>query len=187
MPKKSTRKKRIKVTVLPVESLIQRDTAMFKDWIAGVTHKALAEKYGMTDDNVQAISKKYNWKQLRKDLATRAYSKAIDRIRDMTVKMAGLLDDDIDKIAAEVAKKKRMLTPEERAHFRSLQDRLLKENRLEDGKPTDTIGGTVKTELVLPPGVKAFGIIPPAAGVTMTEATPEEVKEVIDLDKIDED
>jgi hypothetical protein len=168
-------------------NLVARNTAMFKDWIGGNSYEALGVKYSMGRGNVCIIAKKYKWAELKKELQDKLFSLAMADIKGMTLSMTRALKRDMEKIVASMIRENRTLTTEERNHFRIMLDRFLKESRLEDGKPTDTVGGSVSIELCLPPGVKRFGIIPPDNRVKLVEAEESEAVERIDLDSLEID
>jgi hypothetical protein len=174
-----------------IELREERDVAMFKDWLMGKSYDFLGEAYKMSRTNVGLIAKKYNWKALKKELRSRQFNATIDRIRDMTVTIQNLLEQDAKRIVEDVTKEKRMLTKSEREHLRSMYDRVLKEIRLDEGKPTELGGngssGKFEVELRLPPGVKSFGIIPPDPRVKMIETQDQEKKPTVDLDDIEDE
>lgn len=154
----------------PVAEHAMRDLAMFREWLQGTTQRALARKYNIHHQTVHAIAKKNKWKKLRSDLRSRLYSDKMDEIKDLTMAAQDLLFQDIDKIKASARRENRPLTKEERSHVLALYDRTLKENRLEEGKPTDIGNAPVQVQVVLPAGAKRFGILPPDPKTLVIEA-----------------
>lgn len=194
--KKAIKKKAPKVEIpavpavapLPELTPEQRNVAMFKEWITtGKTYGQLATQFGLTVDGVDYIAKKNNWKVLRQKAIDRAFSTAVMEVKSMALTMTLALKRDMEMIIADSIKEKRQLKEVERSHFRTLLDRFFKEARLDEGKPTEITTGTQKVELVLPPGVKRFGIIPPDPRVTLIESTVEEKSNTLSLDDVDVD
>lgn len=170
-----------------VESKQARDVAMFKAWLLGKSFEDLAQEYGISKTSVAVVSKKYNWKSLKKELRARQFNAALDKVRDMTIMIQTALEKDIEKIVAEATANNRMLTKEERDHLRSMYDRTLKEIRLDEGKPTEiSTGGPVQVEIILPPGAKRFGVLPPDSSGRTIEVSKTEVK-TIDLDQVQDE
>lgn len=170
-----------------VESKQDRDVNMFKAWILGKSFEELAEEYKISKTSVAVVSKKYNWRGLKKELRMRQFSAALDKIRDMTITIQTALEQDIQKIVADAANSNRMLTKEERDHLRAMYDRTLKEIRLDEGKPTEiNAGGPLQVEIVLPPGAKRFGVLPPDPKGKTIEVSKTEVK-TIDLDAVQDE
>lgn len=182
-------KKKLTVQIPDTDpTVVARDTAMFKDWIGGMKLDAIGEKYEMSYENVRRIATKYNWKALRRELVERSFTQMME---DMTAFSADILSafyTDFKMIMEECKKEKRKLTGDERGHLRSLWDRMLKEKRLDEGKPTEVGMGPVQVELVLPNGVQHVGVIPvPKSNITAVQKKPEDVVPKLDLDSIEED
>lgn len=149
----------------------ERDLSMFSDWLLGKTFTELSEKYNIDRSTVAVISKRYGWKKLKNELKHRQYKKAMLRMKESAIRIQSLLDEDLTRMVDDVREKKRPLTTDERAHLRSLQDRILKEIRLEDGQPTEIeSGGPRQLEIILPPGAKRFGVMPPGPNVKLIES-----------------
>ena len=162
---------------------------MFKDWILGATYGEIAKKYDIKYDLVYYLSKRYKWNALRAQLRARQYARALDDAKDIVVSAQRILKTDLDKISEDVSITGRMLTHEERQHIRSLSDRMLKEARLEDGKPTDiTDNVNPQVQIILPEGAKRFGLIPPNEKVIVVEqpkVSRMKNHKMIDIDEID--
>lgn len=166
-------------------TLIARDTEMFEKWKKGTTLTALAAEYGMTHQAVSEIKRKYNWHGLVTEMKRRAFQASFTQLKDMAVNLVKLAKHDIGLLTETAIKEKRQLTKEERGHVVALLDRIWKEVRLEDGKPTENTG-VLSVELRLPPGVKHYGIIPPDPRVKYVTAEVEDAKPVIDIDALEE-
>jgi hypothetical protein len=184
--KKQTNEVLPELTRVPSAQNAIRDTQMFKDHVAGLTHAQLAVKYEMSERNVAEISSIYRWRDLRQELAQRALAAAMDDVKSITVTAVKALKRDIQLIAERAVKKKRQLTKEERDHMRAMLDRMWKEIRLEDGKPTDSAETTLEVRLRLPPGATGFGLIPPDPRVKFVESKVEDAAPKINLDEIED-
>lgn len=162
---------------------------MFKDWILGATYGEVAEKYGVKYHLVHYLSKRYKWNEIRAELRARQYSRALDEVKDIVVSTQRILKSDLNKINEDINITGRMLTHEERQHIRSLQDRMLREARLDDGKPTDIVNNTQpQIQIVLPEGANRFGLIPPDQNVKVIEqpkVSRMKNHKLIDIDEID--
>ena len=165
---------------------IIRDRNMFVAWIKGSTMTQLATDFNMSFDNVRRIAKKYNWKQLAKEYARRALAASMTDATNMAALVVKTLMRDYQKLAQACLDENRQMTKEERDHSRGIIDRVWKELRLEDGKPTENTG-VLSVELRLPKGVTGFGIFPPDERVKYVEAKDQEEKPVIDLDELEGD
>lgn len=166
------------------EDKLVRDINMFKGWVMGKTYDQLAEENNLSRQTVWTISKKYNWRNLRNDLRTRRFKKTQESMVDFTVWTHDALEADARKAVQDAIDAKRPLSKEERDHLFRMYDRLLKEIRLEDGKPTDIGTGAVQVEIVLPPGAKRFGIVPPDPKVKVIEMTKTD-NPIVNLDDIE--
>src|SRR4051812_4762341 len=72
------------ITATPeVENKMDRDVSMFKGWLLGKTFQQLADHYGVSFATVAAVSHKWNWKGLKKELRLRQYSAVMDDMRDL--------------------------------------------------------------------------------------------------------
>jgi hypothetical protein len=187
MAKRKAKTSKLPINANPYGEYVTRDTAMFKDWIGGMKRDQIAVKYEMSIDNVTRIALKYNWKGLKKELIERSFNRMLDSMTSFSADILTAFYADFKLVMESVAKDKRSLTGEERAHLRALWDRMLKEKRLEDGNPTDLPTGTVKVELVVPNGVQHVGVIPvPKSNITTVQKEPEqETAPVIDLDGVE--
>ena len=143
---------------------------MFKDWILGATYGEIAKKYDVKYSLVYYLSKRYKWNAMRAELRARQYARALDDVKDIVINAQRIIKTDLGKIDEDINITGRMLTHEERQHIRSLLDRMLKEARLEDGKPTDiTDNINPQVQIILPEGAKRFGLIPPDQSVIVSE------------------
>lgn len=158
------KKRTIDVSSIPPTDPIrmERNKAMLIDWLQnGLTYQEIADKYGLSKQYVYEISRRHKWMKMRKQLAEREYALALNKLTTMPLKVTNILEEDLRRIARKLEKSQDPLTEHERTHLRGLLDRVLKEKRLEDGKPTgDEATGVARVELVLPEGVKDFGVVP---------------------------
>lgn len=195
---KKTKKKKPKTAIPVVEvpassdkpeelTILQRNVLMFKDWINGLSHEKIADKYKLHVQSVHKIASDNNWTDLKKKTMDKMFSVAVNEVKSMAYTITLALKRDMQKIVHTAIKEDRVLSEAERAHFRTLLDRFFKEARLDEGKPTDITGGTQvhRVQLVLPPGVKRFGIIPPDPRVTYVEKTEEKKSDMMSIDDID--
>lgn len=189
--KKRARKKKkhkppvIKQTV--IMSAMERNVAMFRDWITGTTKTDLAIRYDVNINTVLKVSKENNWDALKKKAIDRMLGAAVQEVKGMAYMMTLALKRDMEIIIKQAVQENRTLSGAERDHFAKLLDRFMKEARLDDGKPTEISSDTKRVELVLPPGVKRFGIIPPDPRVHLVESKVEEKKQTIGLDDVELD
>lgn len=163
----------------------QRDIDMFEEWVSGTTFKKLAEKYGMTEDNVNRISGLYSWGIRKQQILTARYNKMQRALKAEAVKVSTILGIDAQKLLEDVVSKERNLDPDERTHLRAYFDRILKEIRLEDGRPTgdetNVVVGTAVTLKVAPEMADAFAMFAKSSKATL------EVKQPDDEGKDEED
>lgn len=154
-----------------------RDLEMFKLWMQGTSCATLAHTFNLSVNSVYKIRKRDRWEKLRQEFNERVYMRQALRLKALTVRLVDAVEKDFNIIIKKLSGETPVaLTPEERTHIRMTLDRLLKENRLSDGKPTD-IGettGVVEHRIKLPPGVKRFGVIPPGDNVKQIESTEEQ-------------
>ncbi len=148
-----------KISKFATPERVDRDQQMFLDWLSGLSYVAIGVKHSMHKNSVLNISKQYNWPKLKQQLAQRQWAAVLGAMDRTATLLATTLESDVRKIAKKFQEGE-ALTSGERDHMRSLLDRLLKEHRLEAGKPTEIASGPVQVELKLPPGVKNFGVIP---------------------------
>jgi hypothetical protein len=147
---------------------------MLKDWLlTGCSYESLAVKYKVSYSTVATMSAKNDWKGLRQKAMERSFAAAVNEVKGMTLTLTHALKRDMQRVAERAMSENKDLTKEERDHFRALLDRFFKESRLDEGKPTDIQGGNgnQSVNIILPPGVKRFGLIPPAAQVQVVEST----------------
>jgi hypothetical protein len=172
----------------------ERDKLMLLDWVQNrLSFQELADKYGVTKGTVIAISKKYDWKRIRKQLIEREFAHALHGVFRLGARVMVAADKHWDQIDRKLAKGEE-LGEKELTHMRFLIDRLLKERRLEDGKPTgdEPAGGVHEVRIILPDGKKEddFGVIPGVGhGVKIVEAeiVEEDETEEVDIDGLSDD
>jgi len=181
------RKSKIDVSDVPATNpkAFERDKQMFVDWMNGMTQPEIAKKYEISPSNVTKVARKYNWRDKRRQINQREFSDVINDLQGIATKTSHILKGDVIRIVKKFNSSDEPLTGEERAHLRALLDRILKELRLEDGKPTEISNEPV--QIVLPAGVKDFGVIP-TTGRTVKVIETEEInedKEDFDIDDVD--
>jgi len=166
-----------------------RKIEMFKLWLSGSTYTEIGKKYGITGQAVAQIAMKNGWKKLRTEFKERQFRQAIEKAKDITIFLQDALEADARRLVADAVSNNRALYKEERDHLRALYDRLLKELRLEAGKPTDiSPSGVTQVEIRLPPGAKRFGVIPPdPKRVTLVEKPKSQEEDKINLDDLEQD
>lgn len=173
---------------LDVSPTLQRNADMFFDWINGMSKDAIAEKYQMHVQNVYRISTANKWDSRRSKLIEKMHVSAMQDLKAMVYSFTQALKRDAEMIIESAKKENRYLTGPERDHIAKLQDRYLKETRLDEGKPTEITNETRKVILVLPEGVDDFGVIPPDPRVTLERGKNEEkeleIEDDIDLKKV---
>lgn len=145
---------------------------MYKDYLrATMTMDELAAKYGMSASNLYVIAKANKWKDKRRKAKERAYSNLDEKYKNLIVDLVSFIDRDAKLLMQKCLKENREMTMQERSYMISLFEKYTKEQKLTDGKPTEITGGTsvVRHEVILPPGAKRFGVMPPDARVTEVE------------------
>lgn len=156
-----------------MSKLKMRDVEMFKDWMSGMSMEKVAEKYELSVPMIYKIKKRDNWNDLKAQIRDKMYQSMLEDLKSFSVELTQALKKDFMIIQKKLNDETpQPLTPEERSHIRLLMDRVLKENRLSDGKPTEVTNtsGEVVHRIILPPGAKRFGIIPPPANVKVIES-----------------
>ncbi len=145
----------------------ERDLLMFKDWVKGMTHAEIAAKYNLSVSHVGLMSSKHKWREARGIIRKKRYSLAIQSLQEESADLIKALKKDFHLTMLDQMKTNRTFSKDERKHFLDMLDRFLKETRLEDGKPTDVMNNHHRIEVVLPAGVKHFGVIPPPPNSTV--------------------
>jgi hypothetical protein len=178
------KKKSTVADTLPKARNIEKATAMFKDWMEGMSMPDIAAKHDMALANVRDYAIRYKWGALRSEIVTRSFAVAMDEMASLTVGMIGALKKDFKGILEACQKENRLLNTDERHHIRSMTDRFLKERRIDKGEiPADS--GTVRVELVMPPGVKHAGVIPVSqSNIRVVSQEEADAEDVIDLESI---
>ncbi len=178
------------ITAIVTESKpnLERNIAMFKAWLSGEPMPNIAKKYGLKLKALYNLSERYKWASLRRQHVRRAYEKALVEMQGMVSTVTISIKRDMERIASNAIKAKRDLTKEERQHFMALLEMFLKQQRLEDGKPTSINSETKKVILVMPPGMKTpYGLIPPDPRVQYVESEAEDKTEELTLEDVDSD
>jgi predicted DNA-binding protein YlxM (UPF0122 family) len=185
------RKRKINVKAVPARDndTLARDMKMFEDhYVHGLTYDELAAKYEITRDGVYYTAKVYNWKGLMKEANERQFAQMLHSLDRFAFRATNLLNRDLERLI-EKFNKNEALTSEERTHVRAMIDRILKERRLEQGKPTEISTGPAEINIRLPKGVKHFGVIPTVGRsvkmIETDESEPDEEKRTLDLDLVD--
>ena len=164
---------------------IARDTAMFVYHVEGHTYNEVAAKFNMSEINVKRVAKRYDWAAGKKEYAHRLYSTAMTGLKRAASIVMRALERDAELLHADAVKGARQLTKEERSHFLAYMDRVLKEVRLEDGKPTEHTTGVMTVEVQLPPGVKHYGLVPPNKNVKYVKAEDVVTRPALDYEAVD--
>lgn len=180
------KRKKKKAKRVPHAQNVARYTEMFVYNMQGHSYPEVAKKFNTSVDSVEKIARDYDWKSGRKEYAHRAYAVAMVGLKKSAAVVLAALDRDAKMLHEDAVKQARMLTPGERSHFLSYMDRVLKEVRLEDGKPTEHTSGAMTVEVQLPPGVKHYGLVPPSKNVKYVKAEDVVTKPTMDLSIIDQ-
>lgn len=162
----------------------ERSAAMFKMHLKGKTHKEIAEFFDVSETIVAREAMKYKWKKLTGEFYQKAYDTVISAgAKKVATHIMDLIAHQVKLLRKKIEENPAFEIPvEQLRELRQLAEMLIKENRLTDNKPTDNISGVVETRIILPPGVKAFGVDPPGPGVKELEYKPEEKKKTDSLD-----
>jgi hypothetical protein len=167
-----------------------RNVEMFKDYFKGMKRQELADKYGISIQRVDFIKKRDKWEKIAQKLRDKAYSAMAHEFKDLLGKVALALKKDWERVVRKVVSDDTVtLSADERTHGRMLLDYLVKASRLADDKPTEISGtsGVVTHRVLLPEGVKRYGVIPPDSNVQQIEhKESEKDKSKIDVDDIDD-
>ncbi len=178
----ATTTKSKKKKLAPAE-VIERNVAMFKAWLRGARPAELAQQFNLSIWAVKRTAERNRWTELRKQLRKREYERSMEVMLGTSAMATDLLDKDIRKIYASVRAENRQLTKEERDHVRAYQDRLWKEARLHDGKPTEN-HGPVQVQVVVPPGGNPWGVVPLPQGTKFVESTVETKKTNLSIEDV---
>lgn len=169
--------------------LLERNKAMFVDYMLGLRYSELATKYEMSYDNVRRIARDHKWTNLKKQLIDREMIEARNTMSSLTVEAIGLLEEDLTRLTQVMKKESnKVLSTDDRRHLLSMIEKFFKEKKLDEGRPTD-ISGVVSVNINLPPGVTHYGVIPvsdPNTKVVETKSVDKKPEELIDLDSIEE-
>lgn len=149
---------------------------MFTLYLDGKTCAEIAAIYKTTRQAVSKVSIKNDWRGKLEAYHCRAYEQSIN----VGAKRTGaetmlLLSDWVHKIIQRI-KNGGDATLEEIKEVQKIFAKLAEENRLTDNKPTQISTGEVRHVVLLPPGVKRFGVDPPGPGVVEIETTAEDIE-----------
>lgn len=148
-----------------------RNIEMFKDYFKGMRISEIADKYDLSRQRVDSIKRRDKWETVAQEIRDRAYAKLSYEWKDFLGKVTLSLKKDWERIMRKVVDDDGTLTPAERAHGRVLLTELVKASRLADEKPTEITDntGVVTHRVLLPEGVKRYGVIPPDSNVKQIE------------------
>lgn len=167
-----------------------RNIEMFKDYFKGMRISEISVKYGLSRQRVDTIKRRDKWESVSQEIQDRAYAKLSYEWKDFLGKVTLSLKKDWERVMKKLITEENTLTPDERTHGRMLLDHLVKASRLADDKPTEiaATSGVVEHRVLLPEGVKRFGVIPPNSNVNQVEhkesdkdkpkLTPEDVGDI---------
>lgn len=191
-PLKNTIPKKSKNTTLiktKTSALKLAELEMYKDYLRYVPVEKIAIKYAMSAEGVYKIAQKNQWKKKRLKAKELAYKNLDKKYRQQIVDIVKFVQHDYMLLMQKCLTEKREMTMQERGYVLSLLEKLTKENRLNEGKPTDITEGNhlVRHEVLLPAGVRRFGVIPPGPNVTQVEAAVVKPVEPTPEEKIDYD
>lgn len=168
--------------------IIDRDFEMFKDYCAGMSAENLGTKYQLTRQAVYNICSRDKWKQKKKKLLELEFTKFKEERKLQIKKLATILISDVDLIAKlQTQNPNQRLDKDTFMAVHKFYETLTKEVNLDDGKPTEINHGTQvhRHEVVLPQGVKGWGVIPPISEVKHIELKPEDVEKKQDEENED--
>lgn len=168
----------------------ERAIAMFKMHMQGKSYDEIGKEHGVSKTVVWRVAKKYDWEKLQTAYWQRTYEKVVNSgAKQVASKIMGLIKHHVNGLQKKVADDPNYtLSIDDVRELRQLLDALLKENRLNDGKPTEAIGGTVRHVVELPPGVKHYGVDPPGPNVIEIEGKTADEKandDTIDPEDLD--
>lgn len=152
---------------------VEREFKMYKDYLRHMPIEDMAVKYDMSVDNIYKIARRNDWKKKRLKAKEKAYRQLDIKYKEQIVDIMEFVQRDLMKLIQKCTKENREMTMPERGYTLSLYEKLVKESRLNEGKPTEITDGNqvIRHEVVLPPGVEHFGVIPPAANVIQVSAS----------------
>lgn len=156
---------------------VAKELEMYKDYLRYTPIEEMAVKYKMSPENIYKISRTKKWKEKRQSIKEEQYKSLDKRYKAQIVNLFKFIENDLIRLMQRCSRENREMTKEERKHALTAFEVIVKESRLTEGRPTEITDGnhTVRHEVILPPGVKRFGVIPPARNVTQVDA--KEVKE----------
>lgn len=149
-----------------------RDVEMFKDYFKGLRMTQIAVKYGISRQRVDKIKRRDKWNKMAEEIRDRAYAALSYEWKDFAGKVTSTLKKDWERILRRLSENPDAeLSDKERAHGRHLLEHLTKATKMADDKPTEVTStdGVVTHRVLLPAGVKRWGIIPPGAKVEQVE------------------
>lgn len=166
----------------------KRALAMFKMHLEGKSYQEIADAFGVSKTIVGRSAIKYNWKARVVEYYQRIYDEVVTTgAKKLGAKVMSILEWQVAQIAKKTQQENYSMAAEDMRELRQLFDLLLKENRLTDNKPTESFGGVVTHRIILPEGVKHFGVDPPGPGVIEVghEDAEKQDTDVLDLDELD--
>lgn len=146
---------------------------MFIDWMNGKSLRKIAEEQGISLTAVASISKKYKWKDLLDEYRRRTLRETLGRKTELRLRIFRAVDRDITNIIKKAEETNQSLTKDQIDYILKVDERLDKEIRLEEGKPTELPGEISRVQIQLPEGVKYFGLSPPSASIEIIEQKAE--------------
>ncbi len=131
----------------------------FEFYCTASSLQEVADKFGIKLMKVKNTMFKEQWAARKADLVLTRYNEQLKALKGSVVRITEILDRDTIAILKDVEKTGRLLTHEERQHLRAREDRLMKEVRLEDGKPTGDggvhVGAGGRLVISVPPEMAA--------------------------------
>lgn len=166
----------------------KRAVEMFRMYLGGKTYKQIGEAYNVSAVKVFKIAKEYGWQLMVAKYYQNIYNETITVGAKRTgAKIFSLIELYVKKIETKVSADPLYEIPlDVLKELRQLMDLLLTENRLTDNKPTANASGTIRHEIVLPPGVKHFGLDPPNPAVKQIEHEEKSLGKQIQLEDLED-
>lgn len=167
MAKKPTQKRAhsTSVKVFAPEQL----TAMFLMYCKNNTLRQIALEYCCNYQYLRQISSEQKWSEMRETFRKKQYAMAIQSMQSSISDVLKTLIEDYKLLDKDRIGQMRQLDKDERKHLIDVLDRMLKETRLEDGKPTEIPGGVTQIELIMPREAERHGVYPVGTKIKYTE------------------
>jgi hypothetical protein len=162
------------IEALPEE--VARELDMYQDYLRYTPVEEIARKYGMSPEGVYKVSQRNEWKAKRAKAKEQAYKNLDKKYRQQLVDIVKFIEHDYRLLMQKCLREGREMSKEERQYVLKLLENLTKENRLNEGRPTDITdnSGIIRHEILLPKGVRRFGVIPPPPNVVQVEASKQD-------------